>query len=157
MKKIDGISFYGGDTMFLESWPAPIHQSLDGIKRIKSATKINPDSFTINSDGLSALFCGSSPFPYEVTQFSCTCRDFVRRQLPCKHMYRLSIELGVEFSLPQFDPYAASEYDVEEDISRLKSRWTSGQLTDEAFIKCAEALYDSSSKAKRRRGRPSKK
>lgn len=143
--------------MFLESWPAPIHESLDGLKRIISASKIKPDSFTISADGLSATFHGSSPFPYETTQSYCTCTDFERRQLPCKHMYRLALELGADLSLPQFDPYAAFEYDVEEDISRLRSRWMAGQLTDDAFIKCSEALYSSASKSKRHRGRPPKK
>lgn len=143
--------------MPLESWPSSVHESLDGIKRIKAASRIKPDSFIINPDGISAVFQGSSPFPYETTQLGCTCVDFERRHLPCKHMYRLAIELGMDFSLPQFDPYAAFEYDVEEDISRLRSRWMAGQLTDDAFIKCAEALYSSASKSKRHRGRSPKK
>lgn len=143
--------------MYLEAWSPSVHESLDGLKRIISASKIKPDSFTIGTNGCSAVFFGSSPEPYETTQESCTCVDFVRRGQPCKHMYRLAMELGADFSLPQFDPYAAIEYDVEEDISRLKIRWKAGQLTDDAFIKCAEALHKSASQAKRRPGRPRKK
>ena len=32
---------------------------------------------------------------YVVTLESCTCPDFQRRQRPCKHMYRLAMELGI--------------------------------------------------------------
>lgn len=35
---------------------------------------------------------------YQVSLVHCECRDFTVRRLPCKHMYRLAIELGV------FDP-----------------------------------------------------
>lgn len=143
--------------MYLEAWSPSVHESLDGLKRIISASKIASDSFTISSDGCTAFFTGSAPIPYETTQENCTCVDFQRRVLPCKHMYRLATELGADFSLPQFDPYAAIEYDVEEDISRLKARWKAGQLTDDAFIKCAEALHKSASQAKHRPGRPRKK
>ena len=32
---------------------------------------------------------------YTVTLENCTCPDFERRQRPCKHMYRLAMELGI--------------------------------------------------------------
>ena len=38
---------------------------------------------------------GSGKQAYEVYLENCTCMDFMRRKLPCKHMYRLAHELGV--------------------------------------------------------------
>ena len=32
---------------------------------------------------------------YDVSMHRCDCHDFERRKLPCKHMYRLALELGV--------------------------------------------------------------
>lgn len=32
---------------------------------------------------------------YTTTLFKCTCKDFKDRHLPCKHIYRLALELGI--------------------------------------------------------------
>ena len=37
---------------------------------------------------------GNSKTFYNVTLYSCTCRDYFTRRLPCKHMYKLASELG---------------------------------------------------------------
>ncbi len=41
------------------------------------------------------LFEGSEGERYEVSLTRCQCRDHVRRRKPCKHMYRLALELGI--------------------------------------------------------------
>jgi len=46
----------------------------------------------INQTG---IFKGSGKNPYTTTLNSCTCRDYFVRRLPCKHMYRLAMELGL--------------------------------------------------------------
>lgn len=63
-------------------------------KRIASArsAKTTPDS--IDTEHKTGIFPGSGKQPYITTLSSCTCVDFVRRKLPCKHIYRLAIELG---------------------------------------------------------------
>lgn len=43
-----------------------------------------------------ARFCGSN-CDYQTTIISCECSDFHKRQMPCKHMYRLAHELGIFF------------------------------------------------------------
>ena len=43
---------------------------------------------------LSGTFKGSGG-QYVATLSTCTCTDFSRRKLPCKHMYRLAYELGI--------------------------------------------------------------
>lgn len=130
---------------------------LEAYKRLSRAQKINPDAvISIDTSALSAEISGSDGWPYTVTMEVCNCSDFERRQQPCKHMYRLALELGHTFEFPQFDPYAAAAYDVSGDIERLNQRWRAGQLTFDSFVKCADALNASSAKSKRRPGRPRK-
>lgn len=40
------------------------------------------------------MFAGSGKKPYTATLSKCTCNDFVKRKLPCKHMYSLAHQLG---------------------------------------------------------------
>lgn len=84
-----------GDFNAFEKWPSGIHDTADQKKRLESArsSKTTPDS--IDKERRSGVFAGSGAAPYATTLDSCTCGDFFRRQLPCKHMYRLAIELGL--------------------------------------------------------------
>lgn len=43
-----------------------------------------------------AVFMGQSVSKYRTSLRECECQDFARRLKPCKHMYRLAHELGVE-------------------------------------------------------------
>ncbi len=73
------------------------------LKRQKSAMtkKCNPVELDkINKTG---IFKGSGKAPYITTLDSCTCRDFVVRNLPCKHIYRLRIELGESQAIAPLD------------------------------------------------------
>lgn len=76
-------------------WPPETHTSEYALKRIESAksAKVTPSS--IDREAHSAVFKGSGKTPYTTTLHSCTCVDFVRNKKPCKHMYRLAIELGL--------------------------------------------------------------
>lgn len=136
-----------------------MHDDLDALKRIQNSQKINADDILkIDAAAQSGRFYGSDGSVYSTTLSGCTCVDFERRGLPCKHIYRLASELGhpVTDCIPRFDPYAAAEYDVEADISRLRDRLVAGQLTWDAFVKCADALHASAGKAKKKPGRPRK-
>lgn len=44
---------------------------------------------------VSTFIIGSTGQQYKVSLSSCTCPDFQHRHHPCKHMYRLAIELGL--------------------------------------------------------------
>jgi len=76
-----------------------VHKELDQRLRQARATapKYAPLSLDINAQ--TATFKGSSGRVYETSLYTCTCRDYSIRQLPCKHMYRLAQELGI-FALP---------------------------------------------------------
>lgn len=65
-----------------------LHQDKKQLSRIKSAHKLNVS--TVNRESL----CGVIN-DYIVTLDSCSCRDFIIRKKPCKHMYRLAHELNM--------------------------------------------------------------
>lgn len=76
-------------------WDESIHMPEDQQKRIKSAEKADATPLSVDKDAQNGVFPGSGKKPYETTLDSCTCGDFVRRKLPCKHMYRLAMECGI--------------------------------------------------------------
>lgn len=138
-------------------WEIPNDEFLECCLRLDRAMGISQNSIgPVDIDSGSVQILGSGLDPYTVTLHGCQCTDYQRRGLPCKHMIRLALELGLSFDIPQFDPYAASSYDVEADIAQLTDRWRAGQLTLDSLAKCAAALRASASKAKRPRGRPKK-
>lgn len=52
-------------------------------------------SFPIHDLSVSATMQGSTGNLYSVSLDSCTCQDFQFNHEPCKHMYRLAIQLGI--------------------------------------------------------------
>lgn len=76
------------DMYFFDDSNKELHQDNEQLKRQKSALKLHIISIDEkNNTGIIN--------DYEVTLYSCTCVDFNRRKLPCKHMYRLAHELGI--------------------------------------------------------------
>lgn len=71
-----------------------VHKLPDQQKRITSAKKAENTPLDIDSERGYGFFSGSHG-RYETHLDNCKCADFIRRKLPCKHMYRLAIELGV--------------------------------------------------------------
>lgn len=65
----------------------------DQMKRIEKAKDKKCAPVSIDYENRSGVFAGSGKKPYETTENSCTCRDFFVRKLPCKHIYRLRMEL----------------------------------------------------------------
>lgn len=72
-----------------------INNHPDQIKRIQSAKSSKTVPLSIDREAQTGIFSGSGQKPYETTLSSCTCRDYFVRRLPCKHMYRLMIELNL--------------------------------------------------------------
>lgn len=77
------------------SWDEDVHTSPDQIKRLSSASKSATTPSHVDKEQQTATFAGSGVTPYVTTLSSCTCIDFSRRKLPCKHIYRLAMELGL--------------------------------------------------------------
>lgn len=68
------------------------HNSPDQVKRIASAKKAACTPTFIDQTTFSGTFKGSSG-NHTTHLDKCSCIDFNRRRLPCKHMYRLAMEL----------------------------------------------------------------
>ena len=143
--------------MKIGPWDIPDSELLETALRMERAENIRPSCvLQLDTDAGTAVILGSDG-AYSVSLDGCDCVDYGRRNLPCKHMIRLALEIGIPLDLPQFDPYAAADYDISEDVSRLTARWKAGQLTTDALAKCVSALRSSAAKSRRPRGRPKKK
>lgn len=136
----------------------PDNELLEACKRLERGKAIRSVDVLISDLPAQSIEVVGRDGTYRVTLSDCECVDFYRRQLPCKHMYRLALELGFSFDkAPAFDPYFAAEFDISEEIERLEKRWLSGQLTMDAFSKCVDALHSSAALVRHKRGRPRKK
>lgn len=64
-------------------------------KRFDKACSADVTPTRIDIDSQTGEFKGSGKTPYIATLRNCSCGDFIRRKQPCKHIYRLAIELGL--------------------------------------------------------------
>mgnify|MGYP001043138175 CR=1 FL=1 len=77
-----------------DTWEDEVHTTDYATKRIKSAKSAKLTPIEINKSDLYGYFQGSSG-RYETFLDSCSCIDFAMHRRPCKHIYRLAIELGL--------------------------------------------------------------
>ena len=84
-------------------WSSDVHETLDAKKRIVSAQKADLTPILLDNDDCMAYFQGGHG-RYETFLDYCPCGDFHRRKLPCKHIYRLAMELGLIEGNPINDP-----------------------------------------------------
>ena len=75
------------------SWPAYIHQEPEQIARQERGLSDQYIPITLDRSAKTGKFRGSCGEEYRTTLESCDCMDFKKRNLPCKHMYRLAMEL----------------------------------------------------------------
>lgn len=71
-----------------------VHDNPDQKKRIESATKAACTPILLDQTTCTGKFKGSSG-NHTTSLDKCSCVDFNRRHLPCKHMYRLAMELDL--------------------------------------------------------------
>lgn len=76
-------------------WPESIHQDEKQRQTLARAQKRETSPVSVDPEAQTGVFYGSGKNPYQTSLASCTCNDFVRRKLPCKHIYRLAMELGI--------------------------------------------------------------
>lgn len=76
-------------------WTGQIHAGDKQEKAIARAQLAETTPLTVDHSSQTAVFYGSGKAPYETSLSTCTCNDFTRRKLPCKHIYRLAMELGI--------------------------------------------------------------
>ena len=82
--------------MSTKDWDAwsDLHSEPDQEKRIQKAYTAECTPLEISESDCAAIFSGNHGV-YTATLSACTCVDFSKRKKPCKHMYRLAIELGL--------------------------------------------------------------
>ena len=76
-------------------WNDQTHAGDKQEKAISRAQLSETTPQIVDHSAQTAVFHGSGKVPYSTSLFSCTCNDFTRRKLPCKHIYRLAMELGI--------------------------------------------------------------
>ena len=67
----------------------------DEEKRLASAQQSKTSPLSVDKEHETGVFYGSGKEPYQTSLASCTCNDFVKRKKPCKHIFRLAMELGI--------------------------------------------------------------
>lgn len=93
------------------AWDSSVHKSDYAAKRIKSAKSAKLTPVKIDPADCYGYFQGAHG-RYETWLDSCPCGDFIRSKLPCKHIYRLAIELGVIDEAAATDQNAIPEVNV---------------------------------------------
>lgn len=87
-----------GRVKFLDEWSdwdESIHEDEKQIERQGWAMNY-PFTFEIDKENKCGKFSSTTLVPYYETHLdSCTCNDYMERQKPCKHIYRLAVELGL--------------------------------------------------------------
>lgn len=123
-------------------WDNEIHKSVDQMKRIISAQKIKASDIKLDRSSETAIIQGSGSEPYRVTLNSCTCFDFESRKLPCKHIYRLSSELGCGPVLNSIDKKAAKSFvdSIPDEVSHFYHLYEIGAISADKFTKIATAI-----------------
>lgn len=76
-------------------WLPEEHYGLNQYKRLLSAKSNKMVPKSVDQINLLATFSGSDNKLYTTTLNACSCGDFIHRHLPCKHIYRFAIELGI--------------------------------------------------------------
>lgn len=71
-------------------WDIESHHSKDQYWRRRNSFEINP--VLIDYHNLEGIFIGSNNEIYFNSLSSCDCMDYMKRNVPCKHMYRLFYE-----------------------------------------------------------------
>ena len=75
--------------MFWGGWSRDIHYLYEQRDIAEKWNEINPDNFNTDTNSQTGTFG-----KFRVSLVSCTCKQFLSRRLPCKHMYYLADDLG---------------------------------------------------------------
>lgn len=114
-------------------WNEAIHIHSDQQKRLISAQKAECTPLNIDREKQTGVFSGRRGL-YNVMLNQCNCGDFIRRHLPCKHIYRLAIELGLvnlqakaDITIIKKLPHPDS-FKLEESVDKIEKLSTEEQL-----------------------------
>ncbi len=107
-------------------------------KKIFSAAKEN---MVIRNITVSANVSSDSGNTYSTSLSSCSCKDFQIRKQPCKHMYRLGLELGLLANTPMIE-YLDRLNSIQDEKNNLEKITLSQKKEEEALKKEKLALQE---------------
>ena len=81
------------DRSIWDNWK-DVHSDPEQQKRLKLAKEAACTPVSVDKEAGTADIIGKHG-EYFVSLDGCDCLDFMKRKLPCKHMYRLALELGL--------------------------------------------------------------
>ena len=120
--------------MTFGNWPETLHADKDQEKRIASAKSAKTTPYSIDKENETGVFSGSGASMYNTTLNTCTCGDFIHRKLPCKHMYRLAIEIGKLNESVASGTNKNDEVALEEAVAELENLNDDAQKTIKNFL-----------------------
>lgn len=126
--------------MTFGNWDESLHREPAQVGCRKRAASVVLQN--INSVAGTALAEGSGELPYEVSLESCTCGNFVGTRKPCKHMYRLAVELGLIEDVPKPNREAAKTFkeSIPSEIKKYEELYFSGAISAEKYAAVVKAL-----------------
>ena len=90
-------------------------------RRINSAQRANLTPLKLDSENKRAEFQGTSEV-YDADLTQCSCRDFLLQRSPCKHMFRLAMELGLlDLDFDTGKPSGSKDLEVQREIRYVAS------------------------------------
>lgn len=112
-----------------------LHTDVDQVKRQKTSVKLNVQE--IDKDAQTGKIND-----YSVSLSECSCRDFILRKKPCKHMYRLAHELGLfQLAGKIVNDHSMKNYAARRDTKKHLVEVVS-QLCDEDKYVLYEIMYE---------------
>ena len=120
-------------------WEPSIHDDFEQVKRMESARKLKKDIVEIDREAKRIRIQGSAGKPYHSTLDKCDCMDFIKRNLPCKHIYCLAFELGEMDGLPVYRK-GSGDFDAKKEINKYKGLYLRGEISADAYVKICSAL-----------------
>lgn len=127
------------DTITFALWDESIHKTPDQIKRFETAKKSVTTPSSIDKENQTGTFPSSGGKSYTTTLESCTCGDFLRRHLPCKHIYRLAIECNLIDAKASYGVNKNNQISLKEAVSQIENLSDKEQLLLKKFL--YENLY----------------
>ncbi len=76
-------------------WTEQDHLGGKQERSIENAQKAETTPISVDKSAKTATFLGSGKEPYNTSLSFCSCSGFARTKAPCKHIYRLAMELGI--------------------------------------------------------------
>lgn len=120
-------------------WDNDILIEPDQVMNRLNAEKIKASNVKIDCKSRRAEIQGSGSVPYQTNLSSCTCKDFYIRKKPCKHMYRLALELKMIAKFPEVDG-AVEQAIVQSATQQWKDEFTQGHISAQLYARVGKAL-----------------